>query len=80
MNQKNREQLHHATVTNNMEMFKKLMEQEISKNKDSFHIIKFMNGGYKKINENDYLTILKKEELWVSSPFNFSKRYDIIKQ
>lgn len=78
MNQKNREQLHHASVANNIEMFKKLMEQEIRKNKEGFHLIKFMNGGYKESDENDYLTTLKKEELWVSSPLYFNDPFDCI--
>lgn len=78
MNQKNREQLHHAYIANNMEMLKKLMEQEISKNKEGFHLIKFMSGEYKDNGENDFLTTLKKEELWVSSPLNFNDPFDCI--
>lgn len=78
MNQENRKKLHNALIANNLNLFRKLMEKEIKKDNTEFHLIKFMSAEYKDNDDNDYLSTLENDELWVSSPLNFNDPFDCV--
>lgn len=78
MNQENREKLHKALIENDLNLFKKLMKEEIEEDNKEFHLIKFMSAEYKDNGDNDYLSTLENDELWVSSPLNFNDPFDCV--